>query len=156
MSGATMLIVPYKEKYKHSVFEFTDICFKELGKEFEPAGRHSFYNDIEKSFEVFYCVVSEENNENNVLGTVGLKKINNDTVELKAFYLQKDLRGKGLGKRMLEEVISKARELGFRSIVLDSISKYKAAQKLYEKAGFVNTERYNDNQYADVFMKLEL
>ena len=57
---------------------------------------------------------------------------------------------------MLETVISKARELGYRSIVLDSVSKYKAAQRLYEKAGFVNTERYNDNQYADVFMKLEL
>lgn len=151
-----MIIVPYREIYKQSVFEFTDICFEELDKKFEPDGRHSFYNDIEKSFEVFYCVVNEENNDNKVLGTVGLKKINNDTVELKAFYLHKDLRGKGLGKRMLETVISKARELGYRSIVLDSVSKYKAAQRLYEKAGFVNTERYNDNQYADVFMKLEL
>ncbi|WP_049962600.1 GNAT family N-acetyltransferase [Ruminococcus sp. HUN007] len=151
-----MIIVPYREIYKQSVFEFTDICFEELDKTFEPAGRHSFYNDIEKSFEVFYCVVNEENNDNKVLGTVGLKEINNDTVELKAFYLHKDLRGKGLGKRMLETVISKAGELGYRSIVLDSISKYKAAQRLYEKAGFVNTERYNDNQYADVFMKLEL
>ena len=151
-----MIIVPYREIYKQSVFEFTDICFEELGKKFEPDGRHSFYNDIEKSFEVFYCVVNEENNDNKVLGTVGLKKINNDTVELKAFYLHKDLRGKGLGKRMLETVISKARELGYRSIVLDSVSKYKAAQRLYEKAGFVNTERYNDNQYADIFMKLEL
>ena len=151
-----MIIVPYREIYKQSVFEFTDFCFEELDKKFEPDGRHSFYNDIEKSFEVFYCVVNEENNDNKVLGTVGLKKINNDTVELKAFYLHKDLRGKGLGKRMLETVISKARELGYRSIVLDSVSKYKAAQRLYEKAGFVNTERYNDNQYADVFMKLEL
>ena len=151
-----MTIVPYKEKYKHSVFEFTDTCFKELGKEFEPAGRHSFYNDIEKSFEVFYCVVSEEDNDNNVFGTVGLKKINNDTVELKAFYLHKDLRGKGLGKRMLDTVVSEAKGLGYSSIVLDSMSKYKAAQRLYEKVGFVNTEKYNDNQYADVFMKLEL
>lgn len=39
---------------------------------------------------------------------------------------------------------------------LTSVSKYKAAQRLYEKAGFVNTDRYNDNQYADIFMKLEL
>ena len=52
-----MIIVPYREIYKQSVFEFTDICFEELGKKFEPDGRHSFYNDIEKSFEVFYCVL---------------------------------------------------------------------------------------------------
>ena len=151
-----MKIVPYKETYKNSVFEFTDICFKELGKEFEPTGRHSFYNDIETTFEVFYCVISETDMDNNVFGTVGLKKIDNDTVELKAFYLHKQLRGKGLGKTMLETAISKAKELGYKSIVLDSVSKYKAAQRLYEKAGFVNTDRYNDNQYADIFMKLEL
>ena len=49
-----------------------------------------------------------------------------------------------------------ARELGFTSIVLDSMSKYTDAIKLYEKVGFKHIERYNDNQYADVFMKMEI
>ena len=54
------------------------------------------------------------------------------------------------------KAISEAKRLGYKSIVLDSMSQYKSALKLYEKTGFKNTERYNDNIYADVFMRLDL
>ena len=40
-----MEIIDYSDEYKQSVFEFTDRCFAELGKRFEPEGRHGFYND---------------------------------------------------------------------------------------------------------------
>ena len=46
-----------------------------------------------------------------------------------------------------------AREKGYRRIVLDSMSKYTSALKLYEKYGFTHIERYNGNQKADVFME---
>ena len=147
-----MEIVEYREEYKQGVFEFTGRCFEELGKKFEPEGRHSFYNDISDEFDVFYCVL--ENNR--VTGTVGLKKFNADTVELKALYLDKDQRGKGLGRMLMDKAVSAARELGYKSIVLDSMSKYKDARRLYERTGFKDTERYNDNVHADVFMRLEL
>lgn len=94
--------------------------------------------------------------DDKVVGTVGLKKINDDTAELKALYLLKDLRGQGLGFKLINSVIDKAKEKGYKLILLDSMSKYKEALKLYEKVGFIKTERYNDNQYADVFMKLVL
>ena len=47
-----MEIVHYSEKLKQNVFCFTDACFSELGKKFEPEGRHAFYSNIEKAFEV--------------------------------------------------------------------------------------------------------
>lgn len=147
-----MELVQYKEEYKQRVFDFTDRCFEELGKEFEPEGRHYFYNDIEKSFEVFYCLLDEEK----VIGTVALKKIDEYTVELKALYLDKSYRGQHLGSRLVKAVVDEAGKLGYKSIVLDSMSKYKDALRLYEKYGFKNTERFNDNIYADVFMKLDL
>lgn len=146
------MIVEYKREYRQSVFDFTDNCFRELGKKFEPDGRHYFYNDIETYFDVFFCLVLDDK----VVGTVGLKKINDDTAELKALYLSKELRGQGLGLKLINSVIDKAKEKGYKLILLDSMSKYKEAVKLYEKVGFIKTERYNDNQYADVFMKLVL
>ena len=146
------MIVEYKREYRQSVFDFTDNCFRELGKEFELDGRHYFYNDIEIYFDVFFCLVLD----NKVVGTVGLKKINDVTAELKALYLLKDLRGQGFGFKLINSVIDKAKEKGYKLILLDSMSKYKEAVKLYEKVGFIKTERYNDNQYADVFMKLVL
>lgn len=145
-------LVSYDASYKQRVFDFTDRCFEELGKKFEPSGRHYFYEDIENAFEAFYCLTDGEK----VIGTVALKKIDAYTVELKALYLDKAYRGQHLGSRLIKAAIDEAKALGFKSMVLDSMSKYKEALRLYEKCGFRNTERFNDNVYADVFMKLEL
>lgn len=147
-----MEIIDYSDEYKQSVFEFTDRCFAELGKRFEPEGRHGFYNDIPNEFEVFYCLIKD----GNVTGTAALKRLDEDTAELKSLYLDKDCRGKGLGRELMDKIIKAAEDLGYKSIVLDSMSKYKAARKLYERAGFIDIPRYNDNQYADVFMRLDL
>ena len=145
-------LVSYDASYKQRVFDFTGKCFDELGKKFEPCGRHYFYNDIEKSFEAFFCMTDEEK----VIGTVALKKIDAYTVELKALYLDKAYRGQHLGSRLIRAAIDEAKARGFKSMVLDSMSQYKEALRLYEKCGFKNTERFNDNAYADVFMMLEL
>lgn len=145
-------LADYSDELKDRVFAFTDECFRELGKAFEPQGRHSFYNDIESTFAMFKCLLADDN----VIGTVGLKKIDDDTVELKALYLDKNYRGQGLGTKLINTAVDEARQLGFKTIVLDSMSGYKDALKLYEKTGFVPTERFNDNPYADVFMKKDL
>lgn len=39
---------------------------------------------------------------------------------------------------------------------LDTLSSSTRAITLYEKAGFVITERYNENRDADIFMVLEI
>lgn len=145
-------LIPYDSAYRQCVFDFTDACFAELGKKFEPSGRHGFYNDIGNSFELFYCLMLKEK----VIGTVALKRIDDQTAELKAMYLDREFRGRGLGRLLIDKVTGEARLRGFKSIVLDSMSQYKDALRLYEKSGFKCTERYNDNAYADVFMRLEL
>ena len=147
-----IMLVPYNESYKQKVFDFTDKCFEELGKKFEPDGRHDFYNNIGDNFVVFYCLFDQDK----LIGTVALKKLDENTVELKAMYLDRSYRGKGLGRRLMNKIVDEAKRLGYKSIVLDSMSQYKDALRLYERTGFQNTERYNDNLYADVFMKLNL
>lgn len=145
-------LVTYDDSLKQRVFDFTDSCFAELGKEFEPDGRHYFYNDISGSFEVFFCLVDQEM----VVGTVALKKIDEKTVELKALYLHKDYRGKGLGSLLMSVSVNEAKSRGFKKILLDSMLKYEDALRLYEKFGFENIDRYNDNAMAEVFMKMDL
>ena len=72
-------IVPYSDKLKQSVFSFTDACFSELGKKFEPEGRHSSYNDIENAFKLFICLTT---NNDQVIGTVALKKVDDTIIRL--------------------------------------------------------------------------
>ncbi len=145
-------LVPYDDSLKQRVFDFTDACFTELGKKFEPDGRHYFYNDISGSFEVFFCLVDQEM----VVGTVALKKIDEKNVELKALYLHKDYRGKGLGSLLMSVSVNEAKSRGFKRILLDSMLKYEDALRLYEKFGFEKIDRYNDNAMAEVFMKMDL
>ena len=142
-------IVEYSNPLKEAVITFTDACFRELGKAFEPEGRHSFYHDIDKEFDSFWCLLSNDK----VIGTVGVKKLDESTAELKALYLQSEFRGKGFGFRLLDKAVQFAKEQGYQRIVLDSMSQYDDAIRLYEKFGFKFTERYNDNPYADVFME---
>lgn len=142
-------LVKYSDQLKENVFSFTDICFRELGKAFEPEGRHSFYNDIDREFDSFWCLVSTDR----VIGTVAIKKIDERTAELKALYLLSEFRGKGFGFLLLDKAVKFAKEESYQRIVLDSMSQYAEAIRLYERYGFRITERYNDNPYADVFME---
>ena len=142
-------IVVYTDELKDGVFAFTTECFVEIGKAFEPDGRHSFYNDIENNFDRFWCLVSD----GRVLGTAGIRKEDDDCAELKAMYLSNELRGKGFGYKLLDVAMKYAKERGYKRVVLDSMSRYEAALRLYEKYGFKRIERYNDNVKADVFME---
>ena len=142
-------IVVYTDNLKESVFEFSDRCFREIGKSFEPGGRHASYNDIEKGFDRFWCLLDDDE----VKGTVAIKRIDDTTAEMKALYLSSELRGQGLGYKLLDTAVCYAKDRGYRRVVLDSMSIYKDALNLYERYGFNHTARYNDNKFADVFME---
>ena len=120
--------------------------------DFEPQGRHAFYKDIKDHFEGFWCLADG----NAVSGTVAVAKLDDTTAELKALYVDKDLRGAGWGYKLLDTAVSFARDKGFARVVLDSMSKYEEAAKLYKRYGFTEISRYNVNEYADVFMELRL
>ena len=45
-------------------------------------------------------------------------------------YLDRSYRGKGLGHRLMNKIVDEAKRLGYKSIVLDSMSQYKDALRL--------------------------
>ena len=145
-------IVRYSDALKQSLFAFTDACFAELGKAFEPDGRHAFYNEIPSYFDLFLCLVDD----GVVKGSAGIRRVSGDTAELKALYVSGELRGLGYGYKLLDAAVVFARDAGYKKVVLDSMTQYVDARRLYDRYGFVETGRYNDNSYADVFMELEL
>ena len=147
-----MEIVIYTKDLKNAVFAFTDKCFSGLGKAFEPEGRHAYYRHLDSVFDRFWCLVSE----GTVVGTVGIQRLDDETAELKALYLSEDLRGKGFGYKLLDTAVNYAKDHGYRRVVLDSMSKYENASRLYRNYGFRAIPRYNENRYADVFMELRL
>lgn len=53
--------------------------------------------------------------------------------------VKQDMRGKGIGTKLLDELKQYARDNGFSSIRLDVIDTNPAARRLYERQGFVLT-----------------
>src|SRR5436309_2556779 len=71
-----------------------------------------------------------------VVGSVALRDLGGNAVELKRMYLRPDQRGRGLGKRLLGLALDWARANGMRSVRLDTSERMVVAQRLYEANGF--------------------
>jgi putative acetyltransferase len=71
-----------------------------------------------------------------VVGTVGLFPLGGGRCELRKLYLTAECRGRGLGKRLLQQALARARQLGFRRVELETASSLVVAARLYEAFGF--------------------
>lgn len=92
----------------------------------------------------------------NLLGTVGLYPLNDETVELRKMYFDKSLRGRGVGGKILQRMIETAHESGFKKIYLETASVLKEAVHLYEKFGFQPTpEKHTPRCDQAYFLELE-
>lgn len=79
------------------------------------------------------------------VGCVGVRAIDETVCELKRMYVQPAHRGGGRGRRMLDDAISAAAELGYREMRLDTLDTLAPAIHLYRTRGFVETAPYYDN-----------
>ena len=147
-----IVIKEYSADMQEDVLQFLTDVFPESGKAFEPNGRHAAFADAVHNFTGFWCMFDDDK----LIGTAAVKKLSDTVCELKGMYLFRKYHGHGFGRRLAETAVNYARKQGFEQMVLDTISTYENALRLYEKLGFVPTERYNDNQKADVFMALKL
>jgi len=80
-----------------------------------------------------------------------LREIEPGVGEIKRMWLHPDVRGMGLGERLLDELESLARQAGHREVRLDTNERLGEAIALYEGAGYRRVERYNDNPDATRF-----
>ena len=73
--------------------------------------------------------------------------------EVKRLYVRPAYRGQGIADLLLEAVEIYAKEFGDRWLYLDTAADMKAAQRFYERKGFLPCQRYNDNPQAAIFMR---
>jgi putative acetyltransferase len=95
-----------------------------------------------------------------VIGCVALEPTGDGVFELSKMAVAPAQRGRGIGRRLMDAAIVRARALGGSSLFLGSNRRLEAAVGLYESAGFrhVARERVGPLPYAraDVFMELRL
>lgn len=80
---------------------------------------------------------------NQMVGAVAILGSSRHLAQLRWFLIHPDYRGKGLGKRLLQEALDFCREKDYQKVYLMTTSMQEAAISLYKKAGFRKTgEKY--------------
>lgn len=95
------------------------------------------YEGYQGNQSAMYVVVGKEEN---VLGCGGFAPLTGgdpSICELRKMYFLPEARGKGLGRKVLEISMVRAKEMGFKKCYLETLQHMEAARRLYEKAGFL-------------------
>ena len=89
--------------------------------------------------------------EGEPIGCIALRAIEPGICEMKRLYLRDAARGKGVGVRLIEQVIADAKEIGYERMRLDTFPpKMGKAVSLYEAHGFYEIPAYYDNPHDGV------
>ena len=95
--------------------------------------------------------------EGNVAGCIALRQMNDEECEMKRLYVKPQFRGNGIAKELVRLIVNDAKEIGYKSMLLDTWPSLNAAIKLYEGFGFYRIPPYNDSPIANtVYLKLDL
>ena len=91
------------------------------------------------------------------VGCGALRRIDEDTVEVKRMYVVPEARRRGIARRILAELERLAAGFDYRRIILETGTFQPEALALYPAAGYRTTARYGryvDNPEAHCFAKL--
>lgn len=86
----------------------------------------------------------------------GVQRLGVEVAEIKRMWVAPEYHGRGLGRSLLGQLERHASAMGYRTIRLDTNSVLTEAISMYERAGYVEIERYNDNPYALRFFEKRL
>ena len=92
------------------------------------------------------CWIAERKSE--IVGSVFLVKKDDVTAKLRLLYVEDAARGLGIGKRLVDECIRFARQVGYKKITLWTQSNLVAARGIYEKAGFKLVGQQNHKSFG--------
>jgi len=107
----------------------------------------------------FHVVVNEQDEAIGCGGIAPLDGGDGTVCELKKMYFLQEARGHGLGRQMIDLLITEAKRLGFQQCYLETVTRMESANALYQKRGFKLLEKNmgcTGHSGCDSFYVLEL
>ncbi|MBL8639307.1 MAG: GNAT family N-acetyltransferase [Alphaproteobacteria bacterium] len=92
-------------------------------------------HDIPNIYKAFFVM----RDEGKIIGMVGLRHIDDQTLEIKRLQVHSTFQGRGLGRRLMNHALEYAHAQNYHCLKLDVSVPQIKAQKLYESLGFVVT-----------------
>lgn len=144
-------IKEFDKKYNKQVNEFIisifvdEYGFEECRKELEEQDNYTYI----KNGGNFWIAVNENDD---VVGTMALRKHSDDEMELKKLYVRSDYRGKGLSKELYGKVMDVSKEKKVQRIFLGTYNKLETAVNFYKKRGFELYDEKDDAIYFELYI----
>jgi len=93
----------------------------------------------------------------NAAGCCAIQRLDQNGCEMKRLYVRSQFRGKGVGRRLAEQIIAEAIMLGYEYVRLETIAgKMDAAITVYRQLGFKEIAPYRANTTPGaLYMELE-
>lgn len=107
---------------------------------------HEFYNQYNGIESLKQVVVAYQDEK--PVGCGAIKALNDDAKEVKRMYVKPDCRGLGIATKILYELESWAKELGYKKCILETGINQVEAIQLYQKNKYQRIPNYG--QYANV------
>ena len=102
---------------------------------------------------IFLVILEEQE----IIGTGGIRRLENVVCELKRLWLLTEYHGRGLGYQMTQNLLSFARERGYQRIRLETDPiRQKRAMDFYKRLGFYEIPIPNATEDEDILMEMQL
>lgn len=131
-------IVDYRPAHQPYFEAFNRVWIEELF-EMEPVDEWVLTNPEQAILQPGGAILMAEYN-GIPAGTVGLRKVDDETWEFTKMAVDKDYQRRGIAEALSYASFKKAKQLGAKNVILYSNKKNAGAIKLYEKIGFRHLE----------------
>jgi putative acetyltransferase len=154
--GGAIIIIGYEQQYAEAFERLNRAWLEEYDLLEEgdlPHLQRPQETILDQRGEIFFAIRGGES-----VGTCAVILREAGRVELVKLAVTSEVRGQGLGRRLVEKAIEWARQHAATTVVLLSSTRLKDALRLYERLGFKTRPLPTDVGYAtaDVYMELRL
>ncbi len=138
----------------YHIFGF-DGSLEDSVRYFENSGAFRDMDDIQKNYfdngGLFLAVLDDQK----LIGTGAVRKLDASTCELKRMWLLEEYHGQGIGYRVFLQIRDFARLRGYRVMRLQTSPQQLRAIAFYQRLGFYPIPRYND-EVGEISMEIQL
>ena len=93
--------------------------------------------------------------EGKIVGCTAIVKFSENAAQLRWLLLHPDLRGQGLGRRLVKEAIAFCQDAGYSSVFLWTVSTLPIAAKLYGSVGFREKEKVTHELWGSLVTEVK-
>ncbi len=112
-----------------------DLGVPKVGTAYEDKALDMMYETYDRERATYFVVEAD----GEIIGGAGVAQLDNydgNVCELQKMYFLEVARGKGIGSKMMDACLKRAKDYGFEKCYLETMPYMKAAQKLYQRVGF--------------------